>query len=651
MLFALRSIALFLIFTMFLSIIFVTKINTYSKPVLICAVDNSRSMLAAKDSTAVKSFFANDYSNIINKLEENFTVHSVIFDDVVNEGKTPDFHGNSTNISSSMMYSDRLYDKNSIDGMLLLTDGIFTNGFDPAILAEGIPYPVYTVGTGDTTSIKDYSITNLRFNDIVYIQNNYVFEVSIKALGFNNENLTLQIYDNNKLVSTRNIEVNNNAYHSTLELTFPPAYAGKHFFKFRLIGSEGDEIKNNNEKTCVVNVIDTKKRVILLAKGAHPDVGAIKRALEPSQNYNCESFLIEKFNISELDKADIVILHGIPDKSSTSKLIINKIEANKLPYLAIFAEHTDINSFNLLNKNLNIEAYNSKFEEAYPNFNNNFSGFKINENEIKAYSSYPPLSAPFGIYNIPTQSEVLFTQKISNTLTTRPLIITVQDYNYRSAFVFGEGLWRWRIKNFIAENNHQSFDALINNVVQYLSLSDIFKKYQVNINEEYFEGEEIIIRAKLYNDNYELFNTPDAQIVITNNEQKAQQYPYYFSKSEDGSYTLNAGTLPAGQYSWRSTAANENADGAFYISETNPEYVDLQAKHDMLKTLSSITGGKFSELSNVKDIAGIIKSDIKSSKEYSYLKHNKINDSILIFFLAIALLGVEWLLRRRAGIY
>jgi hypothetical protein len=607
-------------------------------------------MIASKDSTNVKSFFENNYNNILGKLKENFTVHTILFGEEITERENPDFKDNATNISSSFMYSDRLYDKNSIDGMLLITDGIYTSGFNPTVIAEDNPYPIYTVGIGDTTSVNDFSIVNIRFNDEVYIQSNCIFEVNISASGFNNEELVLQILDNNNLISTKTIKVNSNNFHTTLDFIFPPSSAGKHFFKFKLNDHENDAIKNNNEKTCVVNVIDTKKHILIVSKGAHPDINAIKQALESSQNYTYESFLLEGFNLNELDKCDIVILHGLPDNSSTSKLILNKLNVSKLPYLAIFSEQTDINTFNQLDKNLNIEAFNGKFEEAYPDFNNNFSGFKISESEIKTFSSYSPLIAPFGIYNIPIQSEVILSQRINSIPTTRPLIITVQDYNRRSAFIFGEGLWLWRIKNFVTENSHNSFDVLINNIVQYLSLSDIFKRYQVFINEEYFEGEEIIINARLYNDNYELYNTPEAQITITNNEQKSQ-YPYYFSRTDESGYTLNAGTLPPGQYSWSSKAADESVEGAFYISETNPEYINLQARHDMLKTLSSITGGRFVELSNVNNIINSINSDIKSGKEYSYLKHNKINDSIIIFFIVIILLSTEWLLRRRAGIY
>ncbi|MDL2243137.1 hypothetical protein LJC25_05370, partial [Bacteroidales bacterium OttesenSCG-928-K03] len=249
-----------------------------SKPVLICAVDNSRSITAAKDSTLVKNIFSNNYNSTLNKLKENFTVHSFLFGEEIIESETPDFKDNSTNISSLLMYANRLYDKNSIDAMLLITDGIYTTGFNPTLIAEENPYPIYTVGIGDTTSINDYSIVNIRYNDEVYIQSNCVFEANISATGFNKEELVLQIFDNNKLISTRNIKIDNDIYHSTLDIVFPPESPGKHFYKFILTGNKDDEIKNNNEKTCVVNVIDTKKHILIISKGAHPDINALKQA-------------------------------------------------------------------------------------------------------------------------------------------------------------------------------------------------------------------------------------------------------------------------------------------------------------------------------------------------------------------------------------
>ncbi|MDZ7849120.1 MAG: hypothetical protein U5L96_21695 [Owenweeksia sp.] len=52
---------------------------------------------------------------------------------------------------------ERYYNQN-LAGVVMLTDGIYNRGSDPAYAARSLPFPIYSVGFGDTTVPRDLFI-------------------------------------------------------------------------------------------------------------------------------------------------------------------------------------------------------------------------------------------------------------------------------------------------------------------------------------------------------------------------------------------------------------------------------------------------------------------------------------------------------------
>ncbi|MGI6719168.1 MAG: hypothetical protein ACOX4D_08580 [Bacteroidales bacterium] len=656
LLFCLRCGALFLLFALFLNIIFSQQISQKQKAVVVNLIDNSKSVVLNNDSVQIKEYFKNYSKNYFEELSKNFNSKVITFGEENNTiNNTSDFsdinfNENNTDISSALLYTNRLFDKNHIDACVLYTDGIYTKGFNPINLTSEITYPIYVVGFGDTTSIKDYSISNIRYNKEVYLGKKCVFEVNIKATDYLHKNLRLQIYDNNNLVYTKgNILVDKFLYVNTLNVVLDALTPGKHYFKFVLESDEKDLLSNNNEKTVIVNILENKKNITIFANEVSPDIGAIKQLYENNNDYTINSVNVNKFNINDIKNIDIAILYGMP-YDSKSKLLFEKIIQNNIPYLNIVSTSTNIELLNEVLKDISIQSYTDNYEEAYPSYNSNFSTFKTTEEDIKVFNDFSPLIAPFGIYYIPENSDIMFYQKINNINTTKPLILTTKDYNSRNVHIFGEGIWRWAIKNFIYADNHNAFNNIIDNLISYLSLSEIFQKFQIDIKDEFFEDEEIIVKAILYNDNFELINNQDVVFELINNENKSEKN-YHFSK-EDNIYSLNIGKLPEGFYTWTAKSQDNSKNGTFIVSSANPEYINLQANHVMLKNIAEQSGGMFLLFKDVDNLNSILEKEIKdTNKTYLFTKNVNLRNILPVILIISILLFTEWILRRRAGIY
>ena len=92
-----------------------------------------------------------------------------------------------------------------------------------------------------------------------------------------------------------------------------------------------------------------------------------------------------------------------------------------------------------------------------------------------------------------------------------------------------------------------------------------------------------MFQAELYNDNYELVNTPDVNLEIYSDDDVS--YNYAFSRTNK-SYALGIGQLAPGSYRFRSEVIfNGNqyeASGRFIVREIQYELYELEAQHNIL---------------------------------------------------------------------
>ncbi len=186
----------------------------------------------------------------------------------------------------------------------------------------------------------------------------------------------------------------------------------------------------------------------------------------------------------------------------------------------------------------------------------------------------------------------------------------------------------------------------------YTSTKEDKRKFRVNTPQNiYNENEDISFIAELYNNNYELINDPDVVITISNQDE--EEYTYTFSKN-DFSYVLNAGKLPTGRYIYNATT-NFNgqvykANGRFNIRAIQFELYDLQARHNVLYSLSERNNGKMFYAEQMSELSSeILSNDSMKPIIYQSTLTTPLLDYKWIFALLALFLAAEWMLRRYNG--
>jgi hypothetical protein len=317
------------------------------------------------------------------------------------------------------------------------------------------------------------------------------------------------------------------------------------------------------------------------------------------------------------------------------------------------SEQVNYAQFNQLNAGVQILINREMSNDAFPAYNQNYVNFTVTTPLQQAFSSFSPVKVPFGDFRVSASASVLLFQKIGAVTTNYPLLVFNQDAENKTAVFLGNGLWRWRLYNYLFENHHEEFDELIFKTFQFLSTKADKSFFHVTGKNVYSENENIRFDAELYNQNYELVNDPELLMTITSSEKKT--YLFAFSRSFK-TYQLDAGAFPEGDYLWEAKTTYNNEkyvkSGRFSVEKINIEATNLVADFQLMKNLAALNDGKNFPDDSLRSVYDVIKSnkEIKSVAHYNK-QHTSLLDSIWLFIIIIVTLTSEWFLRKWSGAY
>ncbi|MBT6767013.1 MAG: hypothetical protein HOA90_20970 [Prolixibacteraceae bacterium] len=356
---------------------------------------------------------------------------------------------------------------------------------------------------------------------------------------------------------------------------------------------------------------------------------------------------------SNLSDFNLVILNQLPTSGKSLATIIKTAENSRIPILFIVGNKTFLPQLNMLAQGAQIVPLAGLAEEAQATLNPTFATFSLSEDFKEMLLKFPPLQAPFAEYTLDQAFTPLFYQKIKNIETAKPLIATGTLNGRKTGFIFGEGIWRWRLTNYYFNQNHARFNELTNQLIQYLALRENEDNFIVEFKPVYAEIDDVILNAELYNDAFEGITSEEINIKLQNTE--GEEFNFTFDVSGE-KYYLNAGHLPIGDYSFAAevTIGNEifSENGSFTIVPVNLENVQTRANHQVLYQLAVQSGGNFYLPAQVEDLIRELKSgrQLKISNYFQEMVNELLNFRWL-FFVLLLLLSLEWFLKKFWGIY
>ncbi len=648
----LRFLSVSLIAFLLLSPLVLTTSRELGKPIIIIAQDNSRSIVQNADSAYYRGEFIGQLRALGEDLAGDYEVVSYHFSDKVEEGLNSGFNGMETDMSSLFEDLAVRYANRNVGALILAGDGIYNRGSNPLYPAETAPYPVYSIALGDTSVRKDLILNQVNYNKVCYLGNTFPVEVNILADKCKGSSSVLSVSRGGQVLFSKSISIGDEDYVETISLTLEAHQAGMQHYRVSLSSVPGEITTVNNIQDIYVEVLDGRQKILILAAAPHPDVAALRQSLEANSNYEVEAFIASEFN-KPLDAYNLIVFHQLPFKGQPMPAGITTVDDLRVPALFILGSGSDISRFNGMKTGVQIMQSQGRMEEVQAISNPGFSLFSVSDALRNVIPEAPPLLVPYGEYKSTTGVVSLFHQKVGKVGTQRPLLAFNTASEQKTGLICGEGIWRWRLYNYMKTGNHQAFGELSARVVQYLAIRADKSLFRVDGKNRYNENEAVLIDAELYNESYELTNEPEVRMVIT--DQNKRTFSYVFSRTSVA-YRLNAGILPVGDYSYTAQVRSGNRilkeSGEFSVEPLVAEYIRLRADHRLLNSLSAGHDGAMVYPAGMSRIPDMIRSrdDIKTIA-YSQKKFSDMVNLPWVMLLIFALLAAEWFLRKRGGAY
>ncbi len=603
------------------------EVHERQKPHVVLAQDVSYSMRQSSDSVYT-------LEELKSRLEERFRVSYLPFGS-----------DEATDIGAVL---DR-YRGDDVSAMVMATDGIHNHGVMPTSVAGQLTFPVYSVALGDTSRRCDARLHDLRCNRIAMLGNSFPLEIGVGADLLKGHSARLSIEDaSGKELFTKRIEYTGNQYDELVNTTLEAKQPGLHRYTVRLGAVEGELSLDNNRMTFYVDVIDTRRKVVIFANAPHPDVAALRSAIESNPSYEVRVAMADdvekgKTRLSN-DDVEVAIFHNLPSKSHPLTAI-----GFEVPVLYVVGLQTDLSRFNSMHSGLEIDARSRKTNEVTACHQAAFPLFAVTDDDAKAIESMPPLSAPFGQARLSQGVQPLFTARLGKLDTRQPLIAAGNLAGQRRVFVWGEGLWRWRLYDYQERESHEVFDRLVSQLVGFAALQGTRDRLQVNAERSYGREVQVEIDATLYDETYKLTNVPEVSLKLSKADDRgkysdAGEYPF---RREGKGYKLILPPLAEGLYRYAAHGDGQQTEGYFAVESLNLEQRQLSADHSLLATLAATTGGKvyhpgdedelLEELAAIKPVI------------YTHWRYLEFIRLPWVLVLILLLLVAEWTIRKYCG--
>ena len=636
----LRFITLFAVALLLINPKFEKVTIQNDKPNLIVAVDNSESIVYLghdkKTNTLVNELKENS------DLNEKYEVQFYTFGNTLESIDSLDYTTSQTNLATLFNELSQVYQDETAP-ILLISDGNQTLGNDYQFIAEKYEQPIYTVILGDTIRYSDLKIQQLNVNKYAYLKNQFPVEVIAVYNGDSNVNTQLTISNNGNVVFRRNLSFSSSNNTQTVNVVLPANNVGTQSYTATVTPLNEEKNKKNNSKPFAIEVIDQKTSIAVISAITHPDLGALKKSIESSEQRSVSIVTPEEY-LNAPDEFQAVILYQPVSSFNSVYEFLNKNNINRFTITGI---QTDWYFLNDIQEHYEQEI-SGQLEEYQVDLNNNFTTFIVNDID---FESFPPLNAEFGETNFNTPFEILFYKRINNNIIAEPLMATFETQAYREVIIFGEGLWRWRAQAYLNNDSFQEFDDFLGKAIQYITNNKRRTRLVVNYETFYNGNSEIKLSAQFFNKNYEFDNKATLTIALRNtDDQTLTTIPFVLKQN---GYELDLSNFPAGDYDFtvRANDGEVTYSGHLKILDFNVEEQFLNANVTKLQTIASNSDGTSYFIGNTQELTNDLNQDNRFTTIQRSIKNvvPLIDLKILLALIAMCL-AIEWFLRKYNGL-
>lgn len=568
----------------------------------------------------------------------------------------------------------------SVVGLILISDGTVNRGEDPLRSLRSVAVPVYTVVLGDTHGVPDSQIFEIRANPTAYVGSEVPIRIVVKSQGYEGSSALLQLMEGEEVIASKEIILAGAGFEQEVDLKFVPRSAGERFYTLSLETMEGEQTVENNRRSLALEVIQEKKEVLYVEGRPSWEFTFLKRALDAAGNLSVHYLVAFDGRRLQSLGGDSIAFPSDPDGLSGYSLVIigdcapSLLSPAQWSALVEFARNgggvillagrsdaglsrfaaTPVREIMPLGLAEGIDSRRSgAFQVSLMASGREHPVTKVDVDVAvndSLWANLPPLLEVFAIGHPRSRSQVLASVRAEGT--TVPVIAVRQFEDGKVMAVNSSSLWRW---GFLAEGLLGSrilYDRLWANAVRWLTRGKDEGVRVFSENRVYQSGETVRLGASVTGEGYRPITGASIAVAVEDSDGRGVSRNVTLVDSDvPGHYEGSLESLPPGGYGLTGEATHSggllgSSSTEFRVDAAGLEYLDLNARADVMRALAAESGGRsytLEDFERLSEDVGQARLEFTRTVEVNLWNHPA------AFILLLVLLGVEWTWRRRLG--
>ncbi len=613
--------------------------------------------------------------------------------------------GQATNLARAIDQALRSVAGSPVAGIVLITDGQNTEGDDPraaADLADSMNVPIFTLGVGEAVEPRNLRIAEMWAPDSVFRDDPFLVQAQVAAEGYDGRDIRVELVAQpvntdgslgaESVVATRNLSLTGGGDHR-IDFEHRPEQSGDYILTVRTDLLDTEIIDTDNHRQLPLRVLSNQARVLLIAGAPSWEFRMVSTLLMRDKTVDLSGWLqtldaemtqagdtvIDRLPDSprELFDYDLVIFMD-PDPSEFTVEWIDAVRqflsehAGGVMWVAgpkhtadFFRQARTQDMVDLLPVRvgglsmLDIESLMMTHSQSWPlKLTAAGADHVMMRLDADAQTNRRMWESMPGVYwSFPARSAVpgasVLVEHIDPRLRTRegprPLLVAGQYGPGRTVFMGFSGTWRWR------KLGEAYFDRFWVQAVRYLVEGRLLGEQKrgrlATDREVYSIGSRVQVTARLYDADYQPLTAASVEVELRSPRALPEPFTLQAVANQAGRYeaSLMASRLGLNEIMLRLDAE----PGAppvtiarqFRVEAPQVELADPRLDRTTLADLASRTRGRYLDIDQADRIAALIPDRLQTLVVPG--KPIELWDTSRLLILLVALLAVEWALRKR----
>jgi uncharacterized membrane protein len=575
-----------------------------------------------------------------------------------------------------------------LGAMLVLSDGADqVPGWSPAQL-KALGVRVHTLAVAGEDELVDDAIVSVKADAVAFLHQAAQVEVGVHSTRSGHEPLSVTLREDGRVVAEGTAELDAEGQ-GKLVLPFTPSRIGRAVYSLSLPLGEGDMVPENNERAFLLNVVRDKLRVLLLCGAPTWDTRFLRAFLKADPSIDLITFFIlrtgsdmsmarsdelslipfptDELFREHLDSFDLVIFQDFNYGPYQVGAYLPRIRdyVHKGGAFAMIGgnrafgaggyEHTPIADILPVRMVPGVTAVSDA--EFAPALAPEMARHPIvelvpdPEQNAKSWAELAPLLGVNKLQGAREGAQVLLTHPHERTADGQPMPVLALGLAGRGrvlAFT-SDSSWRWSITTAGRRGDASAYDRFWDRALRWLARDPRLDPAHVETERErYGPGADIAVKARLRDSSYAPLAERDVRLSVVDFDGVVRgQERTVHTDAEGAVSTTLAGPLGPGAYQvWARDGETVIAEQGFIVEAGGDELADPRPRPELLQAIARATSGHFYRADEAPKLDAL---DRTRARSLGTAVSTPL-DSPWFFALLVALLGLEWTLRRAWGL-